>query len=115
MNTQITFTDAEYAQRKRTGRREEFLDTMDAIIPWAAFEEKIKPFYPKSGRRGRQPKGIELMLRMYFLQVWYNLADEALEENIYDMYSMRKFMKLDYFKEDVPDAAALLKFRHLLE
>jgi IS5 family transposase len=77
MNTQQTFTDAEYAQRKRTGRREEFPDTMDAIIPRAAFEEKIAPFYPKSGRRGRPPKGIELMLRMYFLQVWYNPADEA--------------------------------------
>jgi IS5 family transposase len=105
----------EYAQRKRTGRREEFLDTMDAIIPRAAFEEKIAPFCPKSGRCGRQPKGIELMLRMYFLQVWYNPADEALEKNIYGSYAMRKFMRLDYFKEDVPDAATLLEFRHLLE
>jgi IS5 family transposase len=115
MNTQQTFTDAEYAQRKLTGGWEKFLDTMDAIVPRAVFEEKIAPFYPKSGRRGRPPKGIELMLRMYFLQCWYNMADEALEENIYDIYSMRKFMKLDYFKEDVPDAATLLKFRHLLE
>jgi IS5 family transposase len=57
MNTQKTFTDMEYAQRKRTGRREKFLDAMDAIIPRAAFEETIKPFYPKSGLRGRQPKG----------------------------------------------------------
>jgi IS5 family transposase len=115
MNKQKTFTDMEYAQRKRTRRREKFLDAMDAIIPQAAFEETIEPFYPKSGRRGRPPKGIELMLRMYFLQVWYNLADEALEENIYDIYSMRKFLRLDYFKEDVPDATTLLKFCHLLE
>jgi IS5 family transposase len=115
MNTQKTFTDAEYAQRKRTGRREEFLDTMDAIIPRAAFEETIKPFYPKSGLRGRQPKGIELMLRMYFLQVRFNSADESLEENIYGSCAMRKFMRLDYFKEDVPDATTLLKFRHPLE
>jgi IS5 family transposase len=57
---------------------------MDAVIPWAAFQEKIAPFYPKTGRRGRQPKGIACMLRMYFLQVWFNLADESLEENIYD-------------------------------
>jgi IS5 family transposase len=115
MNTQITFTDAEYAQRKLTGGREKFLDTMDAIVPRAAFEEKTAPFYPKSGRRGRPPKGIELMLRMYFLQVWYKLADESLEWHIYDSYAMRKFMRLDYFKEDVPDATTLLKFRHLLE
>jgi IS5 family transposase len=112
MKKQQTFTDMEYAQRKRTGRREKFLD---AIIPRAAFEETIRPFYPKSGLRGRQPKGIELILRMYFLQVWINLADESLEENIYDSYAMMKFMRLDYFKEDVPGAAALLKFRHMLE
>jgi IS5 family transposase len=88
---------------------------MDAIILRAAFEEKIAPFYPKTGKRGRQPKGIELMLRMYFLQVWFNLADESLEKNIYDSCAMRKFMRLDYFKEDVPDATTLLKFLHLLE
>jgi IS5 family transposase len=115
MNKQKTFTDMEYAQRKLTGRREEFLDTMDAITPRAAFEETIKPFYPKSGLRGRQPKGIELMLRMYFPQVWFNSADESLEENIYGSCAMRKFMRLDYSREDVPDAAALLHFRHLLE
>jgi IS5 family transposase len=115
MNTQQTFTDAEYAQRKLTGGWEKFLDTMDAIVPQAAFEEKIAPFYPKSGRRGRPPKGIELMLRMYFLQVWYNPAGESLERRIYGSYAMRKFMRLDYFKEDVPDATTLLKFRHLLE
>jgi IS5 family transposase len=115
MNKQKPFTSMEYAQRKRTGRREKFSGAPDAVIHRAAFEETVKPFYPKSGRRGRPPKGIELMLRMYFLQVWYNLADEALEENIYDIYSMRKFMKLDYFKEDVPDATTLPQFRHMLE
>jgi IS5 family transposase len=112
MNKQKTFTNMKYAQRKRTGRREKF---PDAIIPWAAFEETIRPFYPKSGKRGRPPKGTGLMLRMYFLQVWFNLADESLEENIYGSYAARKFMRLEYFKEDLPDAVALLKFRHLLE
>jgi IS5 family transposase len=92
-----------------------FLDSMEGIIPWAEFIEAIEPFYPKSGAPGRQPRGIETMLRMYFLQAWFNLADEALEESIYDSYAMRKFMKLDYFKEGVPDATTLLKFRHLLE
>jgi IS5 family transposase len=111
----MTFTDAEYAERKRRGKREKFLDSMERLIPWAAFIKKIEPFYPKSGRPGRPPRGIELMLRMYFLQVWFNLADESLEETIYDSYAMRKFMKLDFFKEGAPDATTLLKFRHLLE
>jgi IS5 family transposase len=115
MNKQKTFTGMEYAQRKRTGRREKFPDVMDAIIPRAAFEETIKPFYPKSGKRGRPPKGIELMLRMYFPKVRFNPADESLEKNIYGSRAMRKFMRPDYSREDVPDAAALLHFRHLLE
>jgi IS5 family transposase len=103
----------EYAGRKRCGRREKFLDSMDGIIPWAAFIKTIEPFYSKSGGHGRQPRGIGTMLGMCFLQAWFNLADEALEESIYDSYAMRKFMKLDY--EGVPDATTLLKFRHLLE
>jgi IS5 family transposase len=89
---------------------------MDGVIPWAEFIEAIEPFYPKSGAPGRQPRGIGTMLRMYFLQVWFNLADEALEESIYDRYAMRKFMRLDCFKEGGgADATTLLKFRHLLE
>jgi IS5 family transposase len=115
MNTQQTFTDAEYAQRKRTGRRKKFLDAMDAIVLRAVFEETIAPFYPKSGKRGRPPKGIGFMPRMYFPQVWFNLADESLEENIYGNCAMKKFMRPDYFKADVPDAATLPRFRHLLE
>jgi IS5 family transposase len=58
------------------------------------------PFYPKPGKRGRPPKGIKLMLRIYFLQIWFNPADESLEENIYGSYAVRKFMRLDYFRED---------------
>jgi IS5 family transposase len=111
----MTFTDAEYAERKHYGKREKFLDSMERIIPWTDFIKKIEPFYPKSGRPGRPPWGIEPMLRMYFLQVWFNLADEALEETIYDSYAMRKFMRLDYYTEGAPDATTLLKFRHLLE
>ena len=65
----MTFTDLEYAGRKRSGKREKFLDSMDRIIPWADFIKKIEPYYPKSGRPGRPPRGIEPMLRMYFLQV----------------------------------------------
>jgi IS5 family transposase len=111
----MTFMDMEYAGRKRCGRREKFLDSMDGIIPWEEFIKTIEPFYPKSGVPERQPRGIGTMLGMYFLQAWFNLADEALEESLYDSYAMRKFMRLDYFKEGVPDATTLLKFRHLLE
>jgi IS5 family transposase len=114
MNKQTTFTDVEYAGRKRNSRRETFLETMDALIPWQEFISIIKPHY-FDGKRGRPPRGIETMLRMYLLQIWFNLADEALEENIYDSYAMRKFMKLDFLSEDAPDATTLLQFRHLLE
>jgi IS5 family transposase len=114
MEGQQTFTDMEYAQRKRASRREEFLDRMDGLVPWETLKEKIRPYYYK-GKRGRRPKGILPMLRMYLLQVWFNIADEALEETIYDSYAMRKFMRLNFSEDDVPDATTLLKFRHMLE
>ena len=72
------------------------------------------PGYPK-GEQDRPPRGIELMLRMYLLQVWFNLSDEMVEDSIYDSYAMRHFVGLNFFEEQVPDATTLLKFRHLLE
>lgn len=76
---QQTFTDFEYNQRKKKTRREEFLDAMDAMIPWSAWIAMILPFYP-SGKRGRPVKGIETMLRMYLMQIWFNLSDIAIED-----------------------------------
>jgi IS5 family transposase len=87
---------------------------MDGLVPWGKLVSLIQRCY-FSGKRGRPPEGIEIMLRMYFLSVWYNLADEALEDAIYDSYAMRKFMKITFLEESVPDATTLLKFRHLLE
>ena len=113
MNQQ-TFSDIEYSSRKRKTRREEFLDSMDKIIPWEHWIDLIKVHYP-SGKRGRPPRGIETMLRMYLMQNWFNLSDAAIEDAIYDSYAMRKFMHIDFFTEQVPDATTLLKFRHLLE
>lgn len=113
-NKQMTLGDIEYASRKKITRREEFLQAMDAIIPWADWIEMIRPHYP-SGRRGRPVRGIETMLRMYLLQVWFNLSDVGVEDAIYDSYAMRTFMKLNFLSEQVPDATTLLKFRHLLE
>ena len=114
MNGQETFTDVEYANRKRITKKEEFLRMMNEIIPWLAWIEMIRPFYP-TGKRGRPVRGIETMLRMYLLQIWFSLSDEGVEDAIYDSYAMRVFMKIDFMNESVPDATTLLKFRHLLE
>ena len=111
---QYTFTDAEYSQRSRVTRREEFLQKMEEIIPWQEWTAKIAPYYPK-GKRGRKPTEIEVMLRMYLMQIWFNLSDEGVEDAVYDSYSMRKFMGVNFVNKKVPDATTLLHFRHLLE
>ncbi|MCC8064716.1 MAG: transposase [Clostridiales bacterium] len=111
---QETFTDMEYSYRKRKTRRGKFLEIMDEIIPWDEWIEAIEPYYPK-GKRGRPPMGIEKMLRMYLLQVWFNLSDLATEDAIYDSYAMRKFVGIDFMTESVPARTTLCRFRHLLE
>lgn len=111
---QQTFSDIEYSKRKRKTKRDEFLETMDEIIPWNEWVDYIEPYYPK-GERGRPPRGILVMLKMYLLQIWFNLSDEGVEEAIYDSYAMRKFMGINFMEEQVPDATTLLGFRHLLE
>lgn len=111
---QQTFTDIEYSNRKRKTKREEFLNAMEEIVPWSKWVEIIRPYYP-DGKRGRRPRGIEIMLRMYLMQNWFNLSDEGIEDSIYDSYAMRTFLHIDFINEQVPDATTLLKFRHLLE
>ena len=111
---QETFTDIEYSFRKKKTKREEFLETMDEIIPWDEWVGVIEPYYP-SGKRGRPPMGIEKMLRMYLLQIWFDLSDPATEDAIYDSYAMRTFTGIDFMTEAVPDETTLCKFRHLLE
>ena len=114
MNQQTSFAQGEYARKKKTTRREKFLNQMEAVVPWARLVALIVPHYP-AGRRGRPPVGIERMLRLYFLAQWYALADEALEDALYDSQAMRNFAGIDLGSEAVPDATTLLKFRHLLE
>ena len=112
---QTSFASAEFAGKKKTTRRERFLGEMNAVVPWSRLEALIEPHYPKSGKVGRPPIGVPRMLRMYFLQQWYTLADEALEDALYDSQAMREFIGIDLGRENVPDATTLLKFRRLLE
>jgi transposase, IS5 family len=114
MTHQTTFAHAEFAAKKETTRREKFLARMEEVIPWAQLLAVIEPHYPK-GRRGRPPVGLERMLRVYFLQQWYALADEALEDALYDSQALQRFARIDLAAEGVPDATTLLNFRHLLE
>jgi IS5 family transposase len=114
MKRQISFAESEFSGKKKTTRRERFLGEMEKVVPWERLVALIKPHYP-SGERGRPPIGIERMLRIYFLQQWYTLADEALEDAIYDSQALRSFAGIDLGVESAPDATTLLHFRHLLE
>ena len=98
---------------KRITKREKFLNMMNEIVPWEEWEATIRPYYPK-GERGRPPIGIATMLRVYLVQVWFNMSDEATEDALYDSNAIRKFVGLNS-DERAPDATTLLKFRHLLE
>lgn len=114
MTNQTSLSDIEYNNRKKKTRREIFLETMDAIIPWKRLCELIKPHY-YNNKTGRPPIGIETMLRMYFLQIWFSLSDELTEDGILDSRAMRDFMGIDFLERQAPDSTTLMKFRHLLE
>jgi IS5 family transposase len=95
-------------------RRAEFLEEMELVVPWAELVALVEPHYPKAGN-GRRPVGVERMLRIYFLQQWFNLSDPAVEEALYDSPLMREFVGIDLGREPVPDETTVCKFRHLLE
>ena len=95
-------------------RRERFLCEMDQVVPWAPIVALIEPYYPKAGS-GTQPMPIERMLRSHFMQQWFNLSDPAMEDALYDSESMRRFAGIQLVEDAVPDASAILRFRHLLE
>jgi transposase, IS5 family len=95
-------------------RRAQFLEEMDQIVPWKKLSGLIEPFYPKPGN-GRPPIGIERMLRIYFVQQWFNLSDPAVEDSLNDSPVMRQFVGIDLGQEPVPDETTVCKFRHLLE
>ena len=111
---QTTLAVAGFEKHGRATRKAEFLSRMDALVPWAEFCALIEPHYPRAGN-GRPPVGLERMLRMYCIANWFNLADEACEEALYDTPVFREFCRIDLGRERVPDATTLLHFRHLLE
>ena len=111
---QTSFSQVEFADKKKITGREKFLARMEEVIPWARLRAVLDPHYPE-GERGRPPIGLERMLRVYFLQQWYGLADEALEDALYDSLALRGFARIDLNANGVPDATTLLNFRRLLE
>ena len=113
---QTTFATATGFERfRKTTRREGFLAEMDRVVPWASLCAVIEPVYPKPEGAGRRPVGLERMVRIYFLQQWFNLSDPAVEEALYDSAAMRTFVGIDLGTEPVPDETTVCRFRHLLE
>ena len=114
MNQQMSLARGGFDRFGKQTRRARFLAEMDAVLPWADLCALIEPHYPKAGR-GRPPVGLERMLRIHFLQHWFNLSDPAVEEALYESVSMREFAGIDLGQERAPDETTICKFRHLLE
>lgn len=114
MREQKTFAGVAWDSKKKVTRRERFLAEMDGVIPWVRFLARIEPYYPKPGQ-GRPPLGMEKMLRIYFLQHWFDLSDPGAEEALYDSESMRRFARIELGEDVIPDESTILNFRHLLE
>lgn len=98
----------------RVSRREQFLKVMDGVVPWPELEGLIGPHYPKAGN-GRQPVGLPILLRVYFLQQWFNLSDPGAEDALYESPALRRFAGVDLGRAPAPDETTILRFRHLLE
>jgi IS5 family transposase len=114
MGQQRTFASMAWQMKGKITRRERFLAEMDAVIPWPQLVALIAPHYPKAGN-GTQPIGLERMLRIYFVQQWFNLSDPAAEDAIYDSESIRRFAGVELGEDRIPDETTILRFRHLLE
>ncbi len=111
---QPTLASTGFDRYTKTTRRAQFLAEMERVVPWRELCARVDPVYPKAGN-GRPPVGLERMLRMYFVQHWFNLSDPAVEEALYDSPTMRAFVGIDLGREPVPDETTVCKFRHLLE
>ena len=111
---QTTFESLAWSGKGKVTRRERFLTEMDAVIPWRELIKLIQPHYPKAGN-GTQPMPLERMLRIHFMQHWFNLSDPAMEDSLYDSESMRRFAGIELAEDTVPDESTILRFRRLLE
>ncbi|HTT01647.1 MAG TPA: IS5 family transposase [Steroidobacteraceae bacterium] len=111
---QTTFASLAWHGKGKVTRREQFLGEMNAVIPWKHLNRLIEPHYPKAGN-GTQPMPQERMLRIYFMQQWFNLSDPAMEDALYDSESMRRFAGIELSDDAIPDETTILRFRHLLE
>ena len=112
---QITFAcQPSFEKLARASRREQFLNTMEAVVPWSELEALIEPYYPKAGN-GRHPVGLSIMLRIYFLQHWFSLSDPGAEDVLYESHVLRGFAGVDLGRAAAPDESTILTFRHLLE
>jgi len=112
---QRTLATAEsFEKYGRKSKREQFIDEMDSVVPWPSLLALIEPYYPKAGN-GRRPVGLEIMLRVYFLQIWFNLSDPGVEEALYESPALRRFAGVDLGLAAAPDETTILRFRHLLE
>jgi IS5 family transposase len=107
-------SQASFEKYARKSRREEFLSVMDVVVPWCDLEALIEPYYPKAGN-GRQPVGLSIMLRVYFLQQWFNLSDPGAEDALYESPVLRRFAGVDLGRAAAPDETTILRFRRLLE
>lgn len=110
---QKSFADLEYDNKKRKTRREKFLERMDGLIPWKRLERRIRRHYPKAGK-GRHPYPLSVMLRIHCVQLFYNVSDPAMEDMLYEIESVRRFVGVK-LSGPIPDETTILNFRHLLE
>jgi IS5 family transposase len=113
MEKALTFADLQYQNHKKRTRREEFLNKMDKIVPWEQIAQLIRPHY-YSNVTGRRATNLNVILRMYFLQIWFSLSDEGLEDSIYDSKSFSHFLGVDFDLVKVPDATVLCNFRKII-
>ncbi|MBP5060402.1 transposase, partial [Pseudomonas chlororaphis] len=112
--SQMSFSDFEYAGKRKKTRRERFLAEMDQVVPWSGLLGLIEPFYPKAGG-GRKPYPLETMLRIHLLQNWFSLSDPAMEEALYEITPpIRQFARLT-LSAPIPEDTTIMNFRHLLE
>ena len=111
--SQLTFAEAEYEVKKRKTRREKFLESMNALLPWKKLERQLAKKY-SAGRAGRRPYPLKVMLRVHVMQLLYNLSDPAMEDALYEIESMRGFAGLR-LSDNLPDETTILNFRHFLE